>query len=259
MIESSDYLFHFTPKLEYLKNILKEGFFPRFNLEHTFLGYGYERPSTFRPIPMVCFCDIPFSRIKKHRKRYGRYGIGLTKEWGAKAKLNPVVYINKDSNLGQALADLNNTICSYDSSMFKNPKEHIDVIRIIGNIAQASNFISNYFKQYENKEELKIGIGSSVATYEKKVFYDEKEWRHVPIINNSFEEEPIWITHEECLSDSVREQKNKELEIHPLKFTWADIKYIIVSTENQKRIMLNYLKEIGKETKHIKVTDDNTG
>jgi hypothetical protein len=43
-------------------------------------------------IPMVCFCDLPLSLIKKHVEEYGGYGIGLNKTWGVKNGVAPVIY-----------------------------------------------------------------------------------------------------------------------------------------------------------------------
>ena len=49
--------------------------------------------------PMISFCDIPLSLAKTQIKSYGKYGIGMSKEWGITNKLNPVVYIESQSLL----------------------------------------------------------------------------------------------------------------------------------------------------------------
>jgi len=85
-------LFHFTKSMDVLQTILKEGFWPRYCLEDVqWQGHDtYE----FVAYPMVCFCDIPISRISEHVGFYGSYGIGLTKQWGIKNNLNPVFYFS---------------------------------------------------------------------------------------------------------------------------------------------------------------------
>ena len=87
MSPKSDNLFHFTKSIDFLKGILLNGFLPRYCLEDTsyltieYIGY-----------PMICFCDIPISRIGDHTAFYGNYGLGMTKEWGLRNNLAPLLY-----------------------------------------------------------------------------------------------------------------------------------------------------------------------
>jgi len=90
MKPKADNLFHFTKSLDILKLILEHGIQPKYCLEdfewfkwdtHKYLAY-----------PMSCFCDIPLSRITEHTNFYGNYGIGLSKNWGFKNNLIPVIY-----------------------------------------------------------------------------------------------------------------------------------------------------------------------
>jgi len=67
---STDELFHFT-RFENLINIIKEGFYLHYNLEHTYLSNLFERPSAITSIPMVCFCDIPLEMVQEHSSKYG--------------------------------------------------------------------------------------------------------------------------------------------------------------------------------------------
>jgi hypothetical protein len=46
---------------------------------------------------MVSFCDIPLSQIGKHVKRYGSYGIGMSRQWVFRNALNPVLYFKETS------------------------------------------------------------------------------------------------------------------------------------------------------------------
>lgn len=94
----SDNLFHFTKSIEFLKGILLRGFYPRHCLEDTrWLGVDLD----FLAYPMVCFCDIPISRILEHTAFYGEYGLGLTRDWGLRNHLTPVIYAPQGSVITQ--------------------------------------------------------------------------------------------------------------------------------------------------------------
>ena len=69
-------LFHFTSK-DALYGILKETFKVYYSLERI---SGKSKPLEFG-VPMVSFCDLKLSELKTHIENYGKYGIGLTKEW----------------------------------------------------------------------------------------------------------------------------------------------------------------------------------
>ena len=79
---SSNCLFHFTNSAENLLNILENEFNPRYCLENLkFLDFSPKMTDYFEiAIPMVCFCDIPLSKIKTHISIYGNYGIGMKKK-----------------------------------------------------------------------------------------------------------------------------------------------------------------------------------
>jgi hypothetical protein len=94
---SSNSIIHFTNSKESLIGILNDNFKLFYCKENIIIG---NRTFEFA-VPMVSFCDIPLSEVKAHIEKYGKYGIGLTKEWAEKQKLNPVLYIEKDSFLSK--------------------------------------------------------------------------------------------------------------------------------------------------------------
>lgn len=73
---------------------------------------------------MVCFCDIPLSEINLHTKKFGKYGIGVSKEWAGKQNITPVVYAHYES-------DFYNKIKAYSASITipKESKENMGRIK----------------------------------------------------------------------------------------------------------------------------------
>jgi Putative abortive phage resistance protein AbiGi, antitoxin len=170
---SSNTLFHITPKRKFLLNILENNFRPRYctedfsPLEPKHLNINY----TF---PMTCFCDIPLSLISKHFKFYGNYGIGLTKDWGKRNRLNPVLYLHKDSYLWKEIEKNSYGVLKYMEkfqSEFQNGKNpdppDFDLMR--------GKFVFQFFiKPYEGE------FKHNNKVYNNVRFYDEREWRFYP-------------------------------------------------------------------------------
>lgn len=140
---SANALFHFTKTPESLASILANDFWPHYHSEqiHLRADVNYELW-----IPMVSFCDIPLSQIDQHIETYGHYGLGMSKQWGIKNGLNPILYLNADSILA---ADLHTS--------FKATFETEGVEALV----KAQRFI----KEYRDRD---------------KCYYDEREWRFVP-------------------------------------------------------------------------------
>ena len=93
---SSSSLVHFTHEKEFLRGILVEGFKVKYCVEKIYTPLG----SLELAVPMVSFCNLPFSEVKDHMKNYGFYGIGLKRQWSG---VNPVLYIDNGSTLGSNL------------------------------------------------------------------------------------------------------------------------------------------------------------
>ena len=107
---SSSTLFHFTNTAEKLLGILENEFYPRYCLEEwTVVKLGTTEPHEIA-IPMVCFCDLPLSKISEHLQFYGSYGIGLSKQWGVIKGINPVLYLNKGTFINDHLDTIRNNM-----------------------------------------------------------------------------------------------------------------------------------------------------
>ena len=82
-------VFKFTKDFELLKKILRDGIIPNYCEE----DLSFDKTAFVVGIPMASFCDIPITLLDEHNKRYGNYGIALSKEWAKEKGLTPIMYI----------------------------------------------------------------------------------------------------------------------------------------------------------------------
>lgn len=81
---SSNILWHQTQK-DALKKILKQKCFRySYSLEHV----EAKNDTLECAFPMLSLCDIPFADIEDYLTKYGGNSIGLSREWGEKARNN---------------------------------------------------------------------------------------------------------------------------------------------------------------------------
>lgn len=199
-------LFHFTKEKEVLKSILREGLrfsyskeeFPGclrpVNTEVEFDGIARCMEKMYVAIPMICFCDIPLSRVSEHVGKYGKYGVAFDKikmarDYNFKGfyELSPISYYYSDS-----LVSPLNGLCASISSLSPSDKGKYDLLRLLG-----------FSKPYDNYHESKF------RNKPYNCFYDEREWRLV-LSNNMGCSYPWLFSHEFGNFDEVLEQKNTE-------------------------------------------------
>jgi len=195
-------LFHFTKSIDVLKSILKDGLLPKYCLEDL-SWFGMDRHMAH---PMVCFCDIPLSRIQEHTSFYGEYGIGLTKDWGLKNQLNPVIYCDNSGLVNHAA----------------NTLAQIDLNGLDKNMADSITLAFACFAKITKPLTGSMYVGGSIM---QKEFYQESEWRYIPreglkdagVFEDEFEKD--------------RESLNKEMAKHRLELSPNDIAYIFVKKD----------------------------
>ena len=215
-------LFHFTKSIDALKGILKDGFFPRYSLED-FNWYNAELG--FIAYPMVCFCDIPLTRIDEHVDFYGEYGLGLTRKWAISNGLNPLIYLSQATPISESLSRLlkNNTL---GNGYYEGCIEDI-------------NSIISYTKPVEGS-----ALIGGIATH--KEFYQENEWRYVPKAQGIRR----WVNKDEY-SNSVNLQQLNETakELGTLQISPNDIKYIFVKSDADIPGIIDFIQtELGGNT-----------
>lgn len=252
---SSNTLFHFTSQKRHLISILKNGLFVRYSLENYQNLINNKAEIVF---PMTCFCDIPLSHVKRHTKTYGRYAIGLTKDWGMRNKVSPVIYAYPNSETTQTL----NYVFDNIESFFDINKEELKNIKLSKNTVKI-------FEHYDNREkELGKKISSVhnnlsnfiryIKPYEGKFFrdenylknkikfYDEREWRFTPSRDFLLDKKIKDSYSREYFIDPIRRRAlNIKLAKHiKLKFEPKDIKFIIVENDIEIPEMINQLDMI---------------
>jgi len=223
-------VFHYTKDLGSLINILTIGFYPSYCKE--IMIYGGERYSY--AIPMVSFCDIPLSEIQYHTKKYGSFAIGLTRDWAKRNKLNPVLYIEKDSNLASGIKNM-------IDFMFLNWHEMLDD-------KDFDDFYKNVYKGGLN-------VIYSSKNYEGRLirdeidkdfnFYEEREWRYIPQISGDhINKYPDMFWEEDFADLNKRFTSKPHFKHHGTKIKAKDIKYIIIPDKSFLQRLINELKNI---------------
>ena len=216
---SSNVLFHFTRSMDAVKSILKFGFFPHYCPEYSLeredkeAALAHRHPSA--AAPMVCFCDLPLSLIGKHLREYGNFGIGLAKTWGVQNGVAPVIYTHSKAKTRPAVSRLTTRarkgVCNSE--------------------VRDLEFLAAYTKPFK-------GHAWRNNRFQKKVvrFYDEREWRYVPVIRRS---EPLFLDFKEYNRTSRRRALHDALKKeHSLKITPDVIQYLIVPYDKKEENIL---------------------
>lgn len=184
---SSNTLFHFTGQREHLENIINNGFHPRYcteNFDMFSATFDHDQKIFEFGVPMVCFCDIPLSKVKEHVSVYKGYGIGCTKAWGIEKGVTPLIYVKPDS---ETVKGIQNALIALKSHSFADENDAHTNAPIVRSVRENLRRLIKFVKPYEGKFE------HNGRTFENKRFYDEREWRYVPSIPSSTAEILEWI------------------------------------------------------------------
>jgi hypothetical protein len=187
---------------------------------------------------MVSFCDIPLSQIKNHISNYGHYGIGLSREWAIRNKLNPVLYVEPGSHLAVSYRKI---IKYFSKTAPTLPKE------VKGDTREAMKQaldVVRYIKNYEGP------LTRRTKTFEKYRFSDEREWRYVPDYSCPCQ---MLYTATSFSKDGAKEKSAVDISDLRLKFDPNDVKYIIIKSDSEISEFVDHLRK----TKGKKYTHDD--
>lgn len=261
---SSNSIFHFMKERNYLKWALEnKGLAPRYceeNIEYLNLRNNGEIIEKIFVI-QKCFCDIPLHNITKklsldlsenndldeiekynllqsntHTAFYGEFGIAFGKKWGIAKHLQPVHYVNHDK-----LADLIKTI--------KDIFEHVLALE------EVEDLIVDYiFQGLMYLKPLQGTMSREMGGYPrpvKKNFYDECEWRYIPLLDvlKKKNYEPIIFNKEiqlDCgkINNIIQSRDYSDLW---LKFDYDDIRYLIVPNNDEREKLIDIIEDLKDE------------
>lgn len=220
MAISTNSIIHYTKSFDNLSSILKEGFRIKYCAEVLLLG---ERGSSSAAHPMISFCDIPLSNSSQHFEAYGKYGLGLTKQWAVRNGVNPVIYIDRNSLIAESIYSLIKARRKADSNLTVKQKREILQIK-------------SYAKNYSGT--LKRTGKPDIKNY---IFYNEREWRLIPP-KNKINNKPFSISLKAYNND--KDKYNNELIDCRYKFEIQDISYIIVEKTEEIPQMVKVLRQL---------------
>ncbi|MCL4481118.1 MAG: abortive infection system antitoxin AbiGi family protein [Bacteroidetes bacterium] len=227
---SSNTFFHFTKSIENLMDILGTTFEPRYCLEKMDYLTITSLDDLEMAYPMVCFCDIPLSKIKQHIGVYGNYGIGLRKSWGYQQNLSPIIYTRKNARTSKNIEHM----ISWSFNRLENQKNEEDS-------EELKEFVSDFImftKPYSGKM---YRDGKLI----KRRFYDEREWRWIPEISKKFAVRHL--TKEEYSNDDFKKNANQNVALHyKLRFMPDEINYLIINDESEIDNFIERLENINK-------------
>lgn len=245
---NSNSLFHYTRTYDNLCGILRNGFKPNYCKESLLNG-------SVIGLPMVSFCDIPITRANDFRK-YGKYAIGMERNWGISKGINPITYIASDNilntyskvfNLLEIISNeakkitLKNLIGGIESAIEKKNSSGNDVgkeeilklyqkVKHTANLSQlfneAQNTLIGYTKLYKSEDH----------DHGLVINYNDNEWRYiVPSTNNH-----KWLYgKEEYIAWRGSSKQKPASKFTAIGFDSDEIRYIIVDKETDAQKLIS--------------------
>lgn len=175
--------------------------------------------------PMVSFCDLRLSELRVHMRDYGRYGIGMSKEWAIRRGLNPVYYVSSRAELVKRFIKSVKLLHSKIGQDKQLEEAYHDFLNL-----------HRYMKNYEGPLHRKTGL-----VRENHRFANEREWRFVPTIDNlaySF------ASKKDMLDPTAKKVLDDRFAHQPLRFGPEDINYVIVKTDTERAEIIEHIANV---------------
>jgi hypothetical protein len=247
-LKKTNTLFHTLTQFDYLKQIVQDKGFKA--------SYADEIISELNvKILMVSFSNVALFESET-QINYGRYSIGLSLSWGKQKGLQPVLYTYSDSTMGRTFFE-NYFISEKDQTILtildekERESQNIGLILDLRQIAENSKKMLLYLKEdiVKNKK------GDEFKAY------NDREWRFVyeDIDHSSiiFERNFLnagWIEEYQHAKSYPKPYTSNPV----LLFELDDVKYVILETREEKKIILMTLfLSFGKEKVMERILNGN--
>lgn len=202
-------IIHFTKDFKSVVSILESCFFR--------LGYCAEyfgdkkRVISNAAHPMVCFSEYTEAELDSLQITYGGYAVALSKEWARTNGLNPVLYVEKNSQAALGMAILLKARQKHGKDAI--PRNlRLPIMQVKCFIKHETGY-NSYFDQ------------------DNFCFKNENEWRYVPTkkqIGGGY----ISLNRSTFIKN--KEKYNSRLSSFPLRFSKSDVEAVYVQTEHQR-------------------------
>lgn len=224
---SADTLFHFTRDFDTLVSILQTKFYPRLCLEESIMP---NKIPLRLAIPMVCFCDIPLSQVSDHVSKYGRYAIGIKKDWAIQQGVTPVLYVHENSLI---------------------PNNVISELQRLSSNKEDKDYLSKIMRYIDMICMMKRYSGFDKRMQRELCYYDEREWRYIPKRDN--DEQFCYLIEDIYNQEQIRKNIDSENEKYGVTFIPDAINYIIVDNDDEILALLNKIRQIKGNYSHNSV------
>lgn len=189
-------------------------------------------------VPMVSFCDLKLSEVSSHMGKYGRYGIGLTKEWANRSGLNPVLYISQYSPFTDGLIKGLDGIHAHRRKL-EESGDYNELSTDYMNIFNTYRYIKNYEAPLDRKGQSKI---------KRYRFADEREWRYVPPLDT--ENLVPFVPVNTIKTKAEKDELNHTIRNIGLHFEPEDIRYLVVEKDEEISELIRHLEQVKIRFEH---------
>lgn len=231
----SSILLHHTRKFDALLSILTNGLKVCYSKEHFTTDF-------YAAIPMICFCDMPISRLSEHIESYGSYAIGFNKRRLMEAYthfLNPVNYLISARQFKIAEKLRKDAL---------DNKQQIKDLKTVSTLENLDKNVINY-----NEASYLIGYMKRYGDYKiENEYYRECEWRILLAENAKFETGECynWIWDEEIFSkwhnEYIKSGRILESNLPIMTFDIDDIDVIILNGIEDRDEFIKFVEEAQK-------------